>query len=209
MAVNRSGSIQVRGLNELRRALKALDEKDSADWRKEMAKVNFEVAQLVVSKAKPRMSGLGGMGSRAAKTMTASRSGVTARLSLGGPTAPFAEGVEFGAYQDRRRIIKNTGARPTIVRADEDIDKVIGRVENQYIERGSRKTSSKAFAGRGDVMQVRAVRVVTGWNQFRPWRGNGMDAGYALYPTMRDSSEEILDLWVAGIDRLTQKAFPD
>ncbi len=29
--------------------------------------------------------------------------------------------------------------------------------------------------------------------QFKPWRGSGEDAGYFLYPTIRDSQSQILD----------------
>lgn len=33
---------------------------------------------------------------------------------------------------------------------------------------------------------------VTGWNQFQPWRGSGGDAGYFLWPGIRDATPEIL-----------------
>lgn len=50
---------------------------------------------------------------------------------------------------------------------------------------------------------------VAGWNQFRPWRGSGLDAGYFLFPTIRDDTPQILDLYLDLIDRLAKKAFPD
>lgn len=51
--------------------------------------------------------------------------------------------------------------------------------------------------------------VVTGWNQFREWRGNGRDAGYWLYPSIRAHTDEIVDRYGEGLERLTARAFPD
>lgn len=159
MAINRAGSHRVVGLNELRRELKRLDDEDSTEWRKELARVNHDVAEFVVSKARPAMVGLGGMGARAAATLSASRSGVASRLSLGGPKAPFAEGVEFGAISGvPRRTARGT---------------------------------------------------VEGWNQFKAWRGSGSDAGYALFPAMRDNEDQIIEMYGDAVDRLMARAFPD
>lgn len=157
--INRSASVNVKGLNELRRELKKLDQADSSEWRKALSKVNYDVARLVVGKAKPRMAGLPGPGSRSSASLTASKSGVAARLAFGGARAPFAEGVEFGSA---RNIPRRT-ARGT----------------------------------------------VRGWNQFQAWRGNGPDAGYALFPTIRESTEEIVEMYGDAIDEVMQAAFPD
>jgi hypothetical protein len=51
--------------------------------------------------------------------------------------------------------------------------------------------------------------VVTGWNQFEPWRGNGQGAGYFLYPAIRDDTAKIVDMYGDAIERITAKAFPD
>lgn len=159
MAINRSGSIRVRGLNELRAELRRLDSEDSTEWRKELGRVNHEVAEFVVDRAGPRMRALGPMGARAAATLSASRSGVSARLMLGGASAPFAEGVEFGA---------------------------ISNIPRQTV-RGT----------------------VRGWNQFKPWRGSGSDAGYALFPAMRENEDQIIEMYGDAVDRLMARAFPD
>lgn len=50
---------------------------------------------------------------------------------------------------------------------------------------------------------------VRGWNQFRSWRGNGADAGYWLYPAIRDHTDEIVERYGDGLERITAKAFPD
>lgn len=39
------------------------------------------------------------------------------------------------------------------------------------------------------------VAPVSGWNQFRPWRGSGADAGYFLWPGIRESEAEIVDAY--------------
>lgn len=44
--------------------------------------------------------------------------------------------------------------------------------------------------------------------QFKPWRGNGPEAGYFLYPTIRSSSQKILDGFLEAFDKASQLAFP-
>lgn len=46
---------------------------------------------------------------------------------------------------------------------------------------------------------------VTGWNQFEAWRGSGSDAGYFLWPTIRDDGPEIVEKFAEGIDKLTER----
>jgi hypothetical protein len=203
--IDRSGSAGFYGWDDFRKKLARLENNEEA--MKAVKDLNQEVAAFIVNRAKPRMAALGGAGSRAAATMVAQRSIAGARLSLGGAKAPFAEGVEFGAHRNRRRIVKNTGGRATIVRDGEDISTVIRRVESQTIDY-RRRTTKKGF--RGDLAeQVKATKVIRGWNQFREWRGNGANAGYALYPTMRANREQIVEIWGKGIDRITREAFPD
>lgn len=48
-----------------------------------------------------------------------------------------------------------------------------------------------------------------GLNQFQPWRGNGRDAGYFLWPGIRDSTEEIVEAYGDELDHITHDAFPD
>lgn len=155
--VERSGSIQVRGLRDLRSELKRLG--NAKVLEAELATANEYVAEYVADKAEPRMRGLGSMGARAAQTLSASRSGVSARVSLGGNQFPGALGVEFGAIRDRLR------------------------------------------ATAGGPMR--------GWNQFQPWRGTGMNAGYALYPTIRENAAQIGEIYYRELDEILSRAFPD
>lgn len=47
------------------------------------------------------------------------------------------------------------------------------------------------------------------YKQFQPWRGNGSDAGYALYPAKRANTERIVDMYGDMLLDLARIAFPD
>lgn len=63
-------------------------------------------------------------------------------------------------------------------------------------------------AGR-NVQRTTQRGTVLGWNQFKPWRGNGADAGYFLWPGIRDSTDEVLEAYGEEMERITRDAFPD
>lgn len=50
---------------------------------------------------------------------------------------------------------------------------------------------------------------VLGWNQFKEWRGSGQTAGYFFFPAIRESEDEVVEMYGDGMDKLTKKAFPD
>lgn len=47
------------------------------------------------------------------------------------------------------------------------------------------------------------------FTQFKPWLGNGRDAGYAIYPTIRENTAELVRIYEQEIAQLTRQAFPD
>ena len=51
-------------------------------------------------------------------------------------------------------------------------------------------------------------RRMTGWNQFEPWKGNGIEAGYFVWPTIRDDAAAITARFNAGLSPLLQRLFP-
>lgn len=63
-------------------------------------------------------------------------------------------------------------------------------------------------AGR-DIVKEGRNRGRRGLNQFSPWRGRGRDAGYFLWPGIRDSGPEIVDTYGDELDHITRAAFPD
>lgn len=234
MAVNRSGSIKVRGLKELRSELKDLE--DPKEFENQLKDVHLRIAKRVELEAGPKLARIKGqMGAMAAESLSARRTVAGAQISLGGEDVPWAAGVEFGAKQNLRRIVKNTrryrgvdlnvgkrrvreGGRATLVRDGEDLDAVLGRIRSQTID-FSRKNSAKKFRGMGafgvDVATYSGGRragqniVIRGWNQFLPWRGIGEGAGYAIFPTIRSNQENIRQMYEEEVGRITADAFPD
>lgn len=47
------------------------------------------------------------------------------------------------------------------------------------------------------------------YRQFPPWRGNGQDAGYSLYPTIRERQDETLGEYVEALTEIARAAFPE
>lgn len=44
--------------------------------------------------------------------------------------------------------------------------------------------------------------------QFPAWRGSGSDAGYALYPTLREKTDDLIELYGDALDEVASRAFP-
>lgn len=191
-------TVRVTGLDDLRRELRKLDDDSLIDGLKD---ANYEVASDVVGWSRARAAALGGMEAKAAESLKAGRNQRRAEISFGGRAYEFAAGAVFGAYQDKLRLRKNnTGKKPSrayIVRDNNDkaIAKATKRIEAQRNQRTGE--------------QIRVTGRVVGWNQFRPWRGNGANAGYFLFPDIRAHEPEIVETYGDAIDKLTKKAFPD
>ena len=129
--------IKVVGLKELRSALKETD--------LSLKDLNYEAAEYIRVRAVERASGVSRLAARGARSLKASRSGVAARVTIGGPGAPEAPGSEFGSIHH---------------------------------------------------------------HQFPPWQGNGEGAGYYLWPTIREKTPELVDLYADGVMKLLHPAFP-
>lgn len=61
--------------------------------------------------------------------------------------------------------------------------------------------SAYPFAGGAEFGSVR-------YTQFQPWRGNGPEAGYFVYPTIRDDENEIVERYAEMIDGILREHFP-
>jgi len=46
------------------------------------------------------------------------------------------------------------------------------------------------------------VAPVTGWNQFKPWKGSDTGAGYFMWPAIRANADEIVNRYTALFDEL-------
>jgi hypothetical protein len=190
-------SIRVQGLRDLNRALRDLP--DDGDGQRLLKQANYNVAEFVVGKARPAFEALNGetkgQASKVARTLRPAKNQLRGVVALGNAQVPWAAGVEFGAIRNKRRLVKNTGGRATIVRDEERLGRVIKNVQAQRnINTGQ---------------QVRVTRIIRGWNQFLEWRGNREGAGYALFPTMRKNMQEIVDFYGDELDKVMKAAFPD
>jgi len=198
--------VRIDGLDEFRKELRKLGALDGLEALKA---TNKRIAEMVVEKTKPRMAKAS---HQSASTLAASNTARGAYVRGGGPRAPQFGGVEFGAYQNMRRLIKNPykgqgrkarRSRATIVRSGENIDKIRKRVESNFVT-----STGKTVSAREGGMQVRVKQVRLGWNQFEKWTGNGPSAGYFLYATVRAESQEIMDLYRKAMVDIAHDAFP-
>jgi len=68
-------------------------------------------------------------------------------------------------------------------------------------EFGARRNKERRLKG--------SERTIIGWNQFRDWRGNKGQAGYFLYPTIRQSRADIIQKYDDEMRDLLRDVFPD
>lgn len=62
------------------------------------------------------------------------------------------------------------------------------------------------FGALQNEIRGRRTGPYVGYRQFEPWRGNQMDAGYFVYPTIRASADEIEAQYRDALDRLLTRA---
>lgn len=62
-------------------------------------------------------------------------------------------------------------------------------------------------AGHGSPRQ-RSTGTYSGYNNLPAWRGNSGDAGYSVYPTIRENAPDIVATYTAMLDSLLDKVFP-
>lgn len=127
----KSEGVNVEGLAELRKALKAV----SGDAAKELSAAGKDVAQFVAEDARGAAAGLGGVAAKVAPSIRAAAAAGGGAISLGGAAYPMAAGAEFGGQgrpttQQFKPHLGRTGyvVYPTI-RRDAD------RIEEAYSEK--------------------------------------------------------------------------
>lgn len=91
------GGIRVVGLVDLNRELR----KVSRDLPVGLKEANYRVAKHITDRAELKAKTLGPGFERAARSLSASRSGRAAQVGLGGARAPDAGGWEFGAQHNQ------------------------------------------------------------------------------------------------------------
>lgn len=147
----RSGLVQVDGLTQLNRALKAM----GPETQKKLKLANRTVADFVAGDARSAAASLGGVAAYVAPSIKPVGGVSSAGVAFGGAAYPMAAGAEFGAGRNTRR---------------------------------DRKTGT-----------------YLGFNQFDEWTGNGSDAGYFIYPTIRQDADRIETEYTTALDRLLKE----
>jgi len=204
VATNKALQVNVEGAKELRETLKAMGDRRLLA---ELSSDNQEIAQMIVVDAQKRASTHREQLVASSMTVTKSSKVVQVRLprliqvtdKQGRGMRPVGMGTEFGAkYQ--RRLVKNTGGRATIVRDEEDISKVIKRVEAQT--RMGFDTVPKRARKAWNATPVKVTKIIIGWKGYRPWKGRGDQAGYFLFPAIRNNREKAIEMYVKSIEKV-------
>lgn len=66
------------------------------------------------------------------------------------------------------------------------------------------------FGSYSGLLRDRGGRRFLGFNQFLTWKQpGGGNAGYFLFPTMRDETRNIIEMYGDELDRVARDAFPD
>lgn len=103
-----SQGVQVKGLNELNRALRSLG---GRELQQQLKAAGLEVAQFVAVDAASNARALGGVAAKVAPSVKASARFTGAGVSFGGSAYPFAGGAEFGSIKHKQfRIWRGNGS---------------------------------------------------------------------------------------------------
>lgn len=89
----KTGAVEVHGLVELNRALKAI----GPETKGELRKTNKTVADLVANTAQGSARSLGSTPAHVAPSLKPTAGALSAGVSMGGPRFPMAAGAEFGS----------------------------------------------------------------------------------------------------------------
>jgi hypothetical protein len=91
-------TVQVVHLSQLRAALK----KAGPGLVEQVKQTNYDIAKDVVTSARAMAGGQGGVAPKAAASLRARKTSASAQVSLGGASAPYAYGAEFGSFRHRQ-----------------------------------------------------------------------------------------------------------
>lgn len=220
MAKNELTRLEVINLNEFTRELKKL----TADPKgpEQFKKANEVVAERIIREAYKTADTP--MRKRAAETLRPAKSNQGIYVIGGSNAFPFFGGANFGSNHDVLRLIKarrtrgankGTRARATTVRREEEwkLDKIVRRVESQYVSRSGKTISAREAGSNKKLYQVKlartssgAVRTIRGWNQFGEWT-KGKD--FFLYKAINQNYDELAEFYIETMKKAAKDAFPD
>lgn len=213
-----TGAIKIVGMRDFTTALRKATEDKSGEQAVKVA--NVKTGEFVVAMAKREASTK--MERRSASTLKATKAMAAVRVALGSEERPYYAGANFGAYRNKRRLIKahatrvvgdkviSRRTRATMLRSGEKVEKVAARVERQYVDVRGRTMSKRLGVESERVRLARTksgkIRVMRGWNQFRRWK-KGED--YFLYKAIRKNYNEIVAFYFAALGDAVKTVFPD
>lgn len=64
------------------------------------------------------------------------------------------------------------------------------------------------FGANRDAQRSRSTGSYVGYRQFQPWRGSGGNAGYFVFPSIRDNEGRIVEQYTEALDELIRRTFP-
>lgn len=188
--------IEATGIKEAIKAAKAVGDVETS---KAFKTASIEAAQLVVKGARANASTRQER-KAANEALDALVRGGQPAVRLSASKFPGALGAEFGADRNQRRLLKNTGGRATVVRSDATRRRVEAQTV-QYDRFGAPMTVGKKARKLG-ATPVRVTGTILGWNQFKPWRGNDANAGYFLWPSIRENADDVRELYADLVEKL-------
>jgi hypothetical protein len=203
------GKVEVVGLSAFRREIRKATEDGSGEEL--LREANYRAGLAVIKWARAEAQG-NKQRESAAKTLTSLRRGYGVYVVGGDKTVPYFGGANFGSDRDVRRIIKNKRqgkrSRATRVREGEDIEKVVRKIEEQYVDKRGRTMTQKEGGRQIKVARTKsgATRSIKGWNQFARWT-KGKD--YFLYKGVQRNYKDLQMVYESMMRRALKDAFPD
>lgn len=136
-----------------------------------------------------------------------------------------ADAVKVNGLADFRRELKTIDAelpkelRKTNLAAAELVAKdartkannqggVARHVEPSIIAAATQGNAKLAWGGSKFPMAAGAEFGSIRFKQFKPWRGSGSDAGYFMFPAVRETREQFIEVYDEMLADLTRHAFP-
>ena len=203
------GKVNVLGLAEFRRYVRQATEDGTGE--EALKEANYRVGLQVIRWAQREAAG-DAQRAQAADTLTSTRRGYGVYVTGGDRTTPWFGGANFGADRDIRRLVKapkqGKRSRATRVRNEEDIEKVVRRVEAQFVDRRGRTMTQREGGKRVRLARTKSgsVRVIRGWNQFDKWT-KGKD--YFLYRGIAKHSDDLERIYLDEMEQALRQVFPD
>jgi hypothetical protein len=114
------------------------------------------------------------------------------------------EAAEMVATRARRSFARGRGVAPKVVPSI----RALAQARSAAVKIGGQRFpfAMGAEFGGGKYRKGRPTSAGGYTTQFLPHRGK---RGYHLYPTLRDSTDEVVDIYGDLVDALTRRAFPD